>query len=51
MPGLDSYPKDRVGAKYETGQVKSGLPAKSVDGKEHMETGRPSQDADDKDPQ
>lgn len=34
MPGTN-YPKDRVASKtYESGPVKSGLPAKSISGSE-----------------
>jgi hypothetical protein len=40
MPGK-GYPKDRVATtKYESGPVKSGLPAVSNAGKESMKTGR-----------
>lgn len=40
MPGK-GYPKDRVAStKYESGGVKSGVPAVSNPGKESVKTGR-----------
>ncbi len=49
MPGLEQYPKERVATPdMGNGPVKSGQPAKAVDGPANYKPCRPGQDADDK---